>query len=97
MKYLWVPHIVILATLLFADEDIVGSILAAVRIRSKGLASTLRFCLPFLLAVGLFVQWRPTYQKQMEELKEFWDPDTVRLPSALPSPGLTLFGALRWS
>lgn len=79
MKYLWTPHIILLAAMLWTDEDCLHFLLSFLRVQSKRVASILRWILPLLLSAALVASWLPTYRTQMDDLKEFWDPDTVEL------------------
>ncbi|XP_060558912.1 probable C-mannosyltransferase DPY19L3 isoform X2 [Ruditapes philippinarum] len=79
MKYLWTPYMCILAGFGIADYRGWRCVLAKLRSNQEVVVQIARHLtsiaiLALLLAIAL-----PPALKELEDLKEFWDPDTVEL------------------
>lgn len=79
MKYLWTPYMCILAGVGVADYRAWRCVLAKLQSNQEVIVQIARHLtsiavLALLLAIAL-----PPALKELEDLKEFWDPDTVEL------------------
>uniref|UniRef100_K1PWP7 Dpy-19-like protein 3 n=1 Tax=Magallana gigas TaxID=29159 RepID=K1PWP7_MAGGI len=78
MKYLWTPYMCILGSIGISDYKVWRTILSPFKTQGVIIQIVRHFMtlltLTILLAIAL-----PPLLKELEELKEFWDPDTVEL------------------
>lgn len=78
MKYLWTPYMCILGSIGISDYKVWRTILSPFKTQGVIVQIVRHFMtlltLTILLAIAL-----PPLLKELEELKEFWDPDTVEL------------------
>jgi len=78
MKFLWLPHMIIVAAGLFSHQQSWKLCLNALHIE-KGFNFIIRQSAPIILISILMFQKLPSHQKELEDLREFYDPDTVQL------------------
>lgn len=80
MKYLWTPHMCILAAYGIADYDFWLKVLSTMRIpQAKTMANILRNVAVIAVLATLLYKHLPIALKELEDLREFYDPDTVDL------------------
>ncbi|KAK3593826.1 hypothetical protein CHS0354_011427 [Potamilus streckersoni] len=78
MKYLWTPYMCILAAVGISDYKMWKSLLSYYRIQGI-LVHVIRHCATLIVLGLLFSIALPPVLQELEDLKEFWDPDTVEL------------------
>ncbi|KAL3883925.1 hypothetical protein ACJMK2_030151 [Sinanodonta woodiana] len=78
MKYLWTPYMCILAAVGVSDYKMWKSLLAYFKVQGT-LIHVIRHFATLIVLGLLFAIALPTVLKELEDLKEFWDPDTVEL------------------
>ncbi|XP_025097106.1 probable C-mannosyltransferase DPY19L3 isoform X2 [Pomacea canaliculata] len=79
MKYLWTPYMCVLGSLVVADSSLWMAILKLFKKDSYFLVEVIRHvAVVTVLAVLLAMTLGPV-MRELEELREFWDPDTVDL------------------
>ncbi|ESO87300.1 hypothetical protein LOTGIDRAFT_107140 [Lottia gigantea] len=71
MKYLWTPYMCVFAGFLVGGKHLYKTVLF--------FTSNEKLVCIFEYFLHLLRFWMPTIQKEMEDLREFWDPDTVEL------------------
>lgn len=80
MKYLWTPHMCVLAAVVLGDVEMWHAMLIHLKPKlNRGWSVLLTSLLCTLLSAALVFQYLPKYREQMNDLKEFYDPDTVEL------------------
>uniref|UniRef100_A0A8C4R3F4 Dpy-19 like C-mannosyltransferase 3 n=1 Tax=Eptatretus burgeri TaxID=7764 RepID=A0A8C4R3F4_EPTBU len=79
MKYLWTSHMCTLSAAVICDVAIWGALFRALRFSSPRLVTITRHLVPLLLLSFLAVKRLPVALTELEELREFHDPDTVDL------------------
>ncbi|KAH3739009.1 probable C-mannosyltransferase DPY19L3 [Dreissena polymorpha] len=98
MKYLWTPYMCVLAAFAVGDFKTWKCMLGRLRINQEVVVQIARHLttitvLALLLAIAL-----PPALKELEDLKEFWDPDTVELMEWIKSntaPAASLTGSMQ--
>lgn len=78
MKYLWTPHVCVVAAGLFCHQYTWRWIFYAGKIK-EGISSLLGYFIPIALIVVLLWKRLPGAMEELKSLKEFYDPDTVEL------------------
>ncbi|XP_053396813.1 probable C-mannosyltransferase DPY19L3 isoform X1 [Mercenaria mercenaria] len=79
MKYLWTPYMCILAGFGVADYKGWRCVLAKLRSNQEVVVQIARHLTSIAVLALLFAIALPPALKELEDLKEFWDPDTVEL------------------
>ncbi|XP_052810568.1 probable C-mannosyltransferase DPY19L3 isoform X1 [Mya arenaria] len=79
MKYLWTPYMCILAGFGVGDYRAWKNVLARLRINQDTVVQIARHLTTIAVLALLFAIALPPALKGLEDLKEFWDPDTVEL------------------
>ncbi|XP_076444676.1 protein C-mannosyl-transferase DPY19L3-like [Babylonia areolata] len=79
MKYLWTPYMCVLAALLVTDRQVWRAGLKLVKMTGAGTVDAWRHAAVVLALAVLITTKLPGVKKDLEELREFWDPDTVQL------------------
>lgn len=78
MKYLWTPYMCILASFGISDYRMWRSVLA--QLKTQGMmVQIVRHLATLIVLAALLALALPPVFKELEDLKEFWDPDTVQL------------------
>ncbi|KAJ8307809.1 hypothetical protein KUTeg_014639 [Tegillarca granosa] len=78
MKYLWTPYMCILASFGISDYKMWRAVLS--QLKTQGLmVQIVRHFATLLTLAALLALALPPVLKELEDLKEFWDPDTVEL------------------
>ncbi|XP_033741333.1 probable C-mannosyltransferase DPY19L3 [Pecten maximus] len=78
MKYLWTPYMCILASFGISDYRMWRSVLA--HLKTQGMmVQIVRHLATLIVLAALLALALPPVFKELEDLKEFWDPDTVQL------------------
>ncbi|XP_071134170.1 protein C-mannosyl-transferase DPY19L3-like isoform X1 [Mytilus edulis] len=78
MKYLWTPYMCILASFGVSDLKMWKAVLTQLKTQGT-MVQIVRHFSTLLTLVALLTVALPPALKELEELKEFWDPDTVAL------------------
>ncbi|KAL5009746.1 hypothetical protein ScPMuIL_012051, partial [Solemya velum] len=78
MKFLWTPYMCILAGLGVSDYKAWRTILSQLKTQGMMVQIVRHFATLLTLAALLAICLPPVF-KELEDLKEFWDPDTVQL------------------
>ncbi|OWF40174.1 C-mannosyltransferase DPY19L3 [Mizuhopecten yessoensis] len=78
MKYLWTPYMCILASFGISDYRMWRTVLAHLKTQGMMVQIVRHLATLIVLAALLAIALPPVF-KELEELKEFWDPDTVQL------------------
>lgn len=78
MKFLWMPHMCILAAGVFCHQDAWKSVANALHLE-KTLSFLLRHSVPIVLCSMVLFQKLSGVQEELKQLREFHDPDTVEL------------------
>ncbi|XP_036370347.1 probable C-mannosyltransferase DPY19L3 isoform X1 [Octopus sinensis] len=78
MKYLWTPYMCILGSVFLADRKAWKAVLSKVTDQEYIVFLFRHFVIGSILASLLYTVL-PSVYKELEDLKEFWDPDTVDL------------------
>lgn len=97
MKYLWTPYMCILAGFGVADYKAWKTLL--VQLNTQGIVVQIVRHLATILALALLLAIAlPPTLKELEDLKEFWDPDTVELMEWIKKstpPGAAFMGSMQ--
>lgn len=97
MKYLWTPYMCILAGFGVADYKAWKTIL--VQLNTQGIVVQIVRHLATILTLALLLAIAlPPTLKELEDLKEFWDPDTVELMEWIKTstpPGAAFMGSMQ--
>lgn len=78
MKYLWTPYMCILASAGLADYKLWKTLISKFSNR-ESIVFACRHFVTGVMLVTLLISFMPGVYKELEDLKEFWDPDTVEL------------------
>eukprot|EP00794_Sanderia_malayensis_P000566 gene566-1224_t len=78
MKFLWTPHICIVASGLFCHQDVWRWIFKKCNIE-QAVARLFGYIIPFSLILLLLWKRLPDAMEELKGLREFYDPDTVEL------------------
>lgn len=98
MKYLWTPYMCILAGFGVADYRTWRVVLTRLGINQDIIIQITRHLATMSVIALLFAIALPPVLKELEELKEFWDPDTVELMEWIKSntaPAAALSGSMQ--
>lgn len=79
MKYFWTPYMCVLASVGLADYSAWSWILSRLTSPSRTMVNVVRSAAVVLVSVSLLMRALPNVLKELENLSEFYDPDTVQL------------------
>ncbi|GAB1605595.1 probable C-mannosyltransferase DPY19L3 isoform X1 [Argonauta hians] len=79
MKYLWTPYMCVLASVALADHNTWKTLLAKLTTGQPYIVFLCRHFVVGSVLASLLYTALPSVYKELEDLKEFWDPDTVEL------------------
>ncbi|CAL8246701.1 unnamed protein product [Lota lota] len=85
MKYIWTGHMCAVATYSVCAQEPLTLVLSMFRCHSKTAIRIIRCVVPLVLIGCLYVKFWPQLMKEVSELREFYDPDTVELMNWISS------------
>ncbi|XP_068117382.1 protein C-mannosyl-transferase DPY19L3 isoform X2 [Hyperolius riggenbachi] len=85
MKYLWTPHMCVLASFGLASSNIWGTLLRLIRLYTPQRANVIGYLLSLVVIFSVIFKFWPRITQELSELREFYDPDTVQLMSWIKS------------
>ncbi|XP_059926724.1 probable C-mannosyltransferase DPY19L3 isoform X2 [Gadus macrocephalus] len=85
MKYIWTGHMCAVATYSVCAQEPLTLVLRLIRCHSKTMIRIIRCVVPLVLIGCLYVKFWPQIMKEVSELREFYDPDTVELMNWISS------------
>lgn len=78
MKYLWTPYMCVLASVGLADYSFWKTLISKFSNR-ESIIFLLRHLVTGVVLASVLITFLPGVYRELEDLKEFWDPDTVEL------------------
>jgi len=78
MKFLWMPHMCIMAAGIFCQQDLWKTCLESINL-PKPLIFIIRQSIPLLILSAVLYKRYPAAKEELTQLREFHDPDTVQL------------------
>ncbi|KAK7108661.1 protein C-mannosyl-transferase DPY19L3-like [Littorina saxatilis] len=79
MKYLWTPYMCVFGAVIVGDPQLWNWILFLVKSNKRSMVTACRHASLAVVLAALVVTALPQISKDLEDLREFWDPDTVDL------------------